>query len=461
MTWNTPPANQPAWSFDGSLVAAGNLAVWNDSSGSWDAGANWVYPGYTSATLAYQSGGLQLTALGVTNVAGTAAPATGANVLIVPPSTSSVAVTGPAEPVSPGALAIEGSNSATAALTLQNGGPISPTSLAVNAGGALTANAAALTMPNGVLAINGGSASLGSPSTLVGAAAISGGSLGLGGGSIGTATVTAGVLGLGGGTLGALVAGGGAINITGATVGNAQISGTATINATAGAVTLLNASGGTTTFTAPAAVGSATVSGGVASLNNTNSMTGLTVSGGLVAMNNGSTVATAALSGGTTTLAGPTVTAATVSGGAVVNVTSGNVPGLYVIASDQTHGITVGAGASAGSTALSVSGGLLTLNNSNVIPSATFSGGTTTLAGPTVAAVTVSGSATVNIGAANSVSGATSISGGTVHVADPSGVGLQQSIVTVNSNNGLAFSGPSAVLGGLSVLVTSACPAQP
>ena len=58
MTWNTPPANQPAWSFDGSLVAAGNLAVWNDSNGTWDTGANWGYPGYTSATLAYQSGGL-------------------------------------------------------------------------------------------------------------------------------------------------------------------------------------------------------------------------------------------------------------------------------------------------------------------------------------------------------------------------------------------------------------------
>ena len=161
MTWNTSPANQPAWGFDGSLVATGNLAVWNDTNGSWDTGANWVYPSYTSATLAYQPSGLQLTSLGVTNMAGTAAPAAGANVLIAPPSTSSVSVTGPAEAVVLGALIIEGSGSATASLTLQSGGPVSPTSVAVNAGGALAANAAALNMPNGILAISGGSASLG------------------------------------------------------------------------------------------------------------------------------------------------------------------------------------------------------------------------------------------------------------------------------------------------------------
>ncbi len=131
MTWNTSPANQSAWSFDGSLVTAGNLAVWNDANGSWDTGANWVYPSYTSATLVYQPGGLQLTGLGVTNVAGTAAPAAGTNVLIAPPSISSVAVTGPAEPAVLGALIIEGSGSATASLALQSGGPVSPTSVAV------------------------------------------------------------------------------------------------------------------------------------------------------------------------------------------------------------------------------------------------------------------------------------------------------------------------------------------
>ena len=178
-------------------------------------------------------------------------------------------------------------------------------------------------------------------------------------------------------------------------------------------------------------------------------MAALIVSGGSVAINNASTVVTAALSGGTTTVAGATLTAATVSGGAVVNVTAGSVPTLNVIASDPAHGITVGPGASAGTTAFSVSGGLVTLNNTNTIPAATFSGGTTTLAGPTVAAVSVSGSATVNIGAADTVIGATSISGSTVQVADPAGLGLQRSTVTVNSNNSLAFSGPSAVLGGL------------
>ena len=455
MTWNAVPANQPAWGFDGSLVATGNVAVWNDANGSWDTGANWNYPSYTSATLAYQPNGLQLTSLGVTNMAGTAAPAAGANVLIEPPSTSSVSVTGPAAAVVLGALIIQGSGSAPASLTLQNGGAISPASVAVNAGGALAANAAALTIPNGVLSISGGSASLASPATLVGAATVSGGSLSLGGGSLGTATIalaTGGVLSLGGGTLGSLVAGGGAISVNGATVLSAQISGTATVNAAGGALTVLNASGGSTTVTAPASVGSATVSGGVVTLNNTNSMIGLIVSGGSVAMNNTGMVATAALSGGTTTVAGATLTTATISGGAIVSVTAGSVPALNVIGSDPTHGVTVGAGASAGSTALSVSGGLVTLNNTNTIPAATFSGGTTTLAGPTVSTVSVSGSATVNIGAANTVSGPTSINGGSaVHVADPSGSGLQQEhAVSVNGNNGLAFNGPSAVLGGLS-----------
>jgi autotransporter-associated beta strand protein len=141
------------------------------------------------------------------------------------------------------------------------------------------------------------------------------------------------------------------------------------------------------------------------------------------------------------------LTSATISGGAIVNVTTGNVPALSVVASDISQGVTVGAGASAGATALSVSGGLVTLNNTNTIPNATFSGGTTTVAGPTVTALNVSGSATVNINAANTVNGTTSINGGTVRVADP--LGLQKSTVTVNSNNSIAFSGSSAVLGGL------------
>ena len=451
MKWNAPPANQPAWSFTMvPLVATGNLAVWNDSNGSWDTGSNWVYPNYTGGTLSYQAAGLQLTGLSVTNVAGTAAPATGTNIEIAPPSASSVAVTGPAAPASIGALVIQGSSSATATLTLQSGGPINPTSVAVNVGGTLVANAAALNMPAGVLSVSGGSASLSSPSTLVGTAAINGGSMSLGGGSVGAATMTSGALSLGGGTLSTLVASGGAIGVTGALIANAQISGTTTVNATAGTVTVLSASGGSTTVTAPARVGSATVSGGVATLGNTNAMSGLTVSGGSVAVTGASAVAAAALSGGTTSVAGATLTAATISGGAVVNVTAGSVPTLKVIASDTAHGVTVGAGASAGTTAFSVSGGLVTLNNTNAIPTATMSGGTTTLAGPTIAALNVSGSATVNVGAANTVGGATLISGGTTHVTDPSGLALQHSAVTVNSNNGLAFSGSSAVLGGLS-----------
>jgi autotransporter-associated beta strand protein len=450
MTWNSLPANQPAWSFDGSLVTTGNLAVWNDANGPWDTGANWLYPSYTSATLSYQPGGLQLTGLGVTNVTGTAAPAAGANVLIAPPSTSSVAVTGPSAPVSLGALIIEGSGSATSSLTLQSGGPISATSVTVSVGGALAANSAALNMATGILSISGGSANLSNPSTLVGTATVGSGLLSVGGGSVGTAAVNDGVLSLGGGALGTLVAGGGVTSVSGGTVANAQISGTAAVNASAGALTILSASGGNTTVTAPARVETATVSGGVASLNNTNAMTGLTVSGGSVAINNSATVATAALSGGTTAVAGATLTAATISGGAIVNVTAGSVPTLNVLASDLTHGVTVGGGASAGSTALSVSGGLVTLNNTNTIPTATFSGGTTTLAGPTVVAANLSGSARVNVGAADTVIGTTTIGGGTLNVADSSGLGLERSTVMVNTNNGLAFGVPTARLGSLS-----------
>ncbi len=450
MTWNAPPANQPAWGFDGSLVKTGNLAVWNDGNGSWNTGSNWVYPSYSGGTLSYQAAGLQLTGLSVTNVAGTAAPVTGTNIEIVPPSASSVVVPGPTSPLSIGTLVIQGSSSATAMLSLQNGGPISPTSVTVNAGGTLEADFAAVNMSTGVLSISGGSAELGNSSNLVGAATLTGGSLSLSGGSIGTATMTSGALSVSGGTVNTLVAGGGAIGITGGTVTNSQISGTATFNATAGTLTVLSISGGSTTVTGPAKVGSATVSGGVATFGNSIGIAGLTVSGGSVAMAVAGGVGAAALSGGTTSWAGGALTTATISGSAVVNVTAGSVPTLNVIASDTSHGVTVGGGASAGTTVFSVSGGLITLNNTNAIPTATLSGGTTNLAGPTVTTLNVSGSATVNIGAANTVSGATLISGGTTRVNDPSGLALQHSAVTVNSNNGLAFSGSSAVLGGLS-----------
>ena len=363
MTWNSPPANQPAWGFDGSLVGFGATAVWGDSNGLWDTGSNWIYPNYTGGTLSYQPSGLQLTGLSVTNIAGTSAPATGANVLIAPPSNSNVSPTGPSAPVSLGVLLIEGSNSATASLTLQGGGPISPTTASVFAGGALTADADALNMPVGTLTVSQGSVSLGSASTNVGAA-----------------TINSGVLSLGGGTVGTLTASGGAVGVSGGTVVNAQISGTAVVNATGGALTLFSASGGSTTVGSGASVGAATVNGSaVVNFNNTNTMTSLMASGG------------------TTNLAGPTATVATVSGNAVVNVTAGDVPTLNVVSSNLTSGVTVGPGAAAGDLALSVSGGKVTLNNTNTIPTAALSGGTTNLAGPAAAVANVSGNAVVNV----------------------------------------------------------------
>ena len=51
-----------------------------------------------------------------------------------------------------------------------------------------------------------------------------------------------------------------------------------------------------------------------------------------------------------------------------------------------------------GTTSLGVSGGLVTLHNTNTIPVAALSGGTTNLAGPTVTVATISGSnAVVNV----------------------------------------------------------------
>ena len=88
-------------------------------------------------------------------------------------------------------------------------------------------------------------------------------------------------------------------------------------------------------------------------------------------------------SGGTTNLAGATVNVATVSGSnAVVNVTAGSVPILNVGNSNLTSGVTVGPAATVGSTSLGVSGGLVTLENINTIPTAALSGGTTNWAGP-------------------------------------------------------------------------------
>ena len=142
-------------------------------------------------------------------------------------------------------------------------------------------------------------------------------------------------------------------------------------------------------------------------------MAGLVVSGGSVAMNNTSVVATAALSGGTITGGGRDGDRGHDFRWRHRHVTAGSVPTLDVVRKRPDAGRNRGRGASAGTMALSVSGGLVTLYNTNTIPAATLSGGTTTLAGPTVAAVSVSGSAMVSIGFADTVSGTTSISGGT------------------------------------------------
>jgi fibronectin-binding autotransporter adhesin len=334
MTWSSPPANQPQWLFDGSLVGTGAAAVWSDANGNWDTGANWIYPDYTSATLTYQPGGLQLTGLSVTNIAGTSAPATGASVLIAPPSISSVAVAGPTEPVSPGALLIQGSGAATATLTLQSGGPISPASVAVLARGALTADADALNMPSGTLRISQGSVSLANVSTNVGAA-----------------TINSGVLSIGGGSLGSLAASGGAIAIGNALVGNAQISGNAQVNINSGSVPVLGINGGTTVALG-ATLGAATVSAGSAGLNSS-MVTSVTVSGGSASSNN-STITTALVNGGTFSPANSTFGAFTQSSG---TTTFGS--GVSIGTADVSAGVgTVNA-----SNPLTISGSLKLPNN--------------------------------------------------------------------------------------------------
>ena len=45
MTWNSPPANGPAWTFDGSFLSQAS-AFWGiDGAGTWDLGTNWNYAG--------------------------------------------------------------------------------------------------------------------------------------------------------------------------------------------------------------------------------------------------------------------------------------------------------------------------------------------------------------------------------------------------------------------------------
>ena len=424
MTWSTSPSNQPAWGFDGSLVGVGHSATWADGTGNWDTGGNWTYAVATSATLTYQPTGLQLTGLTVMNVAGTAAPVAGASVLIAPPSNSTVSVTGPGEPVSISTLVIEGSGAATASLALQGNGPLTASSVSVRAGGSLSdddGGGGAFVMPNGILSLSQGSVSLGDGSTNVGAA-----------------TMNSGVLSLNGGNIGVLTASGGAATVSGGTVGSAQVSAAAILNATGGDLTMLTASGGSATAGPSATLGAATVSGGVVNLSNANTM------GSLMA------------SGGATTLNGPTVSTATISGNAVVNVTSGNVQTLNVLGSDLTTGVTGGTGATVGSTSLGVSGGLVTLYNTNTVPIAALSGGTTNLLGPMVSTADVSGSALVNVGSASTVATANVSGTAVVNVNGANAVtaaNVSSGLVNVNVAN--AVSGPTLISGG-----TAAWPIQ-
>ncbi len=193
-----------------------------------------------------------------------------------------------------------------------------------------------------------------------------------------------GIANINAGTVPNLTARGGTTSLAGATVNVATVSGSnAVVNVTAGSVPILN-------------VGNSNLTSGVTVFPGASACTtSLSVSGGLLTLQNSDTIPTAALSGGTTNLEGPnmTVTAATVSGNAVVNVTAaaGYVPSLSVAGGL----VTVGPAVNAGLTAPTISGGSVTLYNGNTTAAATFSGGTTNLAGPTVPTATVSGSNTV------------------------------------------------------------------
>ena len=119
MTWNSPPANKPAWTFDSSLEGQSSSFAWGiNGSGAWNTGTNWDIAVITGGSLSYQPGGLQVASLTFNDTPGTAAPGPGAGVTIAPLSsgTQNVAVTGPVAPVSVGPLAIYGNNPYTASL---------------------------------------------------------------------------------------------------------------------------------------------------------------------------------------------------------------------------------------------------------------------------------------------------------------------------------------------------------
>ncbi len=251
---------------------------------------------------------------------------------------------------------------------------------------------------SGTTSISSGIISAGGPWTGSGTVNVAGGSeLLLGGAASTGSNLTLYVSGT--------LVGGGAVN------GPVNVAGSAIVAINAGSAPTLNVASSDPTNGVTVGAG-ATVGG-----------TSLGVSGGLVTLNNTNTIPVATLSGGTTNLAGPAVTVATVSGSnTVLNVTAGSVPTLNVVNSNSASGVNVGAGATVGSTSLGVSGGLVTLDNTNTIPVAALSGGTTILAGPNVTVATVSGGSTVvnvtagsvpslNIGSSNLTGGVTVSSG--------------------------------------------------
>ena len=281
--------------------------------------------------------------------------------------------------LSSGTLSPVGTLTLNGAVT--NSGTSSITSGIISAGGPWTGSGA-VNVPSGSDLLLGGGASIAGVTLNV-----SGTLDGTSGATVNSAVnvLGSGSASINSGTVPSLGASGGTTNLTGATVNVATVSGSnAVVNVTAGTVPILNVvnsnlTSGVTVFPGASAC-----------------TTSASVSGGLVTLENIDIIPTAVLSGGTTNWAGPTGNTATVSGSnTVVNITAGRVLNLNVVNSSLIGGVTGGAGETVGSVSLSVSGGLVNLNNSNTIPVATLSGGTTNLNGPTVTVATVSGTNTV------------------------------------------------------------------
>ena len=226
---------------------------------------------------------------------------------------------------------------------------------------------------------------------------------------------------------------GGTTNLNAPTVNVATISGTNTVvNVTGGQVLRFSSSGGSTTIGSLASAFTATVSGtAVVNLNNTNPMDSFTASGGTTNYGGNGF--------------GPSVPVAAISGtNTVVNITAGSIPTLTVNGSSLIGGVTAGTGASVGSTAVNVSGGLVTMNNTDTIPTATLSGGTTNFNGPTLTVANVSGSAVVKV---NVGSVATLTQSGSASTT----VAAAATVTNASVYGGLANLNPTSGLSGLIV----------